>query len=52
MLRYLTEQQIGIGDQVRLLSRQPFDGPCEVSIGDRHHSLGMALARAIHVERV
>lgn len=52
MLRYLTEQQIGIGDRVRLLSRQPFDGPCDVGIGDRHHSLGMTLARAIHVEHV
>lgn len=52
MLRYLTEQQIGIGDRLRLLGRQPFEGPCEISISDRHHSLGVALARAIHVERV
>jgi DtxR family transcriptional regulator, Mn-dependent transcriptional regulator len=51
MLRYLTEQQIGIGDHVRLLSRQPFDGPCEVTISERHHNLGETLARAIHVER-
>jgi DtxR family transcriptional regulator, Mn-dependent transcriptional regulator len=52
MLRYLTEQQIGIGDRVQLLCRQPFDGPCEISIGDRHHNLGVMLARAIHVDRV
>lgn len=51
MLRYLTEQQIGIGDPVRLLERQPFDGPCEVLIGKREHSLGLRLAQAIQVER-
>lgn len=52
MLRYLTEQEIGIGDRVHLLSRQPFDGPCEVNIGDRRHNLGVTLARAIHVEHI
>jgi DtxR family Mn-dependent transcriptional regulator len=52
MLRYLTEQEIGIGDRVHVLSRQPFDGPCEVSIGERHHNLGVTLARAIHVEDI
>ena len=52
MLRYLTEQGIGIGDRVHLLSRQPFDGPCEVNIGDRRHNLGVTLARAIHVEHI
>lgn len=50
MLRYLTEQQIGIGDRVRLLSRQPFDGPCEVMIGEREHTLGLKLADAIRVQ--
>jgi Fe2+ transport system protein FeoA len=48
----LTEQEIGIGDRVHLLSRQPFDGPCEVNIGDRRHNLGVTLARAIHVEHI
>jgi DtxR family transcriptional regulator, Mn-dependent transcriptional regulator len=51
MLRYLTEQQIGIGDSIQLVSRQPFDGPCEVVIDSRRHSLGVNLAKAIHVER-
>lgn len=50
MLRYLTEQQIGIGDRVRVLQRQPFDGPCQVLIGKREHSLGLRLAQAIQVE--
>jgi DtxR family transcriptional regulator, Mn-dependent transcriptional regulator len=52
MLRYLTEQQIGIGDRVRLLSRQPFDGPCQVLIGGREHTLGLKLADAIRVQRL
>jgi DtxR family transcriptional regulator, Mn-dependent transcriptional regulator len=52
MLRYLTEQEIGIGDRVRLLARQPFGGPCEIVIGERRHSLGVILAQAIHVEPV
>ncbi|MGH2843977.1 MAG: metal-dependent transcriptional regulator [Solirubrobacteraceae bacterium] len=52
MLRYLTEQRIGIGDRVRLIERQPFDGPCEVLVGERAHNLGLRLAQAIQVERV
>ena len=52
MLRYLTEQQIAIGDRVELIGRQPFDGPCEVVIGEHRRNLGIKLAQAIHVERV
>jgi DtxR family transcriptional regulator, Mn-dependent transcriptional regulator len=52
MLRYLTEHQIGIGDILELVDRQPFDGPCEVLIGQQRQSLGLKLAQAIHVERV
>jgi DtxR family Mn-dependent transcriptional regulator len=52
MLRYLTEHQIAIGDRLELIGRQPFDGPCEVMIGDQRQSLGTKLAQAIHVERV
>jgi DtxR family Mn-dependent transcriptional regulator len=52
MLRYLTEHQIGIGDPVELVARQPFDGPCEVIIGATRQNLGMKLAQAIHVQRV
>ncbi len=51
MLRYLTEHGIGIGDRVALVERQPFDGPCEVLVGERRQSLGLTLARAIRVER-
>ncbi|HTW12796.1 MAG TPA: metal-dependent transcriptional regulator, partial [Solirubrobacteraceae bacterium] len=40
MLRYLTEQRIGIGDRVEVVARQPFDGPTEVRVGGQAHSLG------------
>jgi DtxR family Mn-dependent transcriptional regulator len=52
MLRYLTKHQIGIGDRVTLVERQPFEGPCEIVIDGRRQSLGIKLARAIRVEQV
>jgi DtxR family Mn-dependent transcriptional regulator len=52
MLKYLTARGIGIGDQLELVERQPFDGPCAIRIDKREHSLGVKLAQAIHVERV
>lgn len=51
MLRYLTERGIGIGDELEMIGRQPFDGPCEIRIGRRKHALGLALADAIRVRR-
>ena len=51
MLRYLTEIQLGIGDQLELIDRHPFDGPTEIRVGDQTLSLGQRLAQAIHVER-
>ena len=52
MLRYLTEQGIGIGAEFELIERQPFDGPCLVRLRDAEHNLGLRLAQAIHVERL
>jgi DtxR family Mn-dependent transcriptional regulator len=53
MLRYLTEQGIGIGAELELVERQPFDGPCLVRLPDmQDRSLGLRLAQAIHVERL
>ena len=49
MLRYLTQQGITIGDEIQMIARHPFDGPCEVRIGDRTHTLGLTLAHAIRV---
>src|ERR1700722_13132578 len=51
MLKYLTSRGIGIGDQLELIDRQPFDGPCDVRIAEQTHSLGLKLAQAIRVER-
>lgn len=53
MLRYLTQQGIGIGAELELTDRQPFDGPCRVRLPDgSERSLGLRLAQAIHVERL
>jgi len=53
MLRYLTEQGIGIGAELQMIERQPFDGPCLVRLPDNQdRSLGIRLAQAIHVERL
>jgi DtxR family transcriptional regulator, Mn-dependent transcriptional regulator len=49
MLRHLAEHEIAIGDDFEMLGRQPFDGPCEIRVADRTHTLGLALARAIRV---
>jgi DtxR family transcriptional regulator, Mn-dependent transcriptional regulator len=51
MLRYLTEQGIGIGAELELIERQPFDGPCLVRLPNKlERNLGIRLAQAIHVE--
>jgi DtxR family Mn-dependent transcriptional regulator len=50
MLHYLTAQQISIGDELQIISHQPFDGPTEIQIDTRTHSLGSNLARAIRVQ--
>jgi DtxR family transcriptional regulator, Mn-dependent transcriptional regulator len=52
MLRYLSEQSIGIGDELELVMRQPFDGPCDIRLGEDIRSLGLRLAQAIHVQRI
>ncbi len=50
MLRYLAQRGISPGDPLRVLERQPFGGPLLVSFGERRHSLGGQLARAMRVE--
>jgi DtxR family Mn-dependent transcriptional regulator len=50
MLRYLEERGIGIGADLEVLERQPFDGPLTVRIGRQTHVLGGALARAMRVD--
>jgi DtxR family Mn-dependent transcriptional regulator len=52
MLRYLSERSVGIGDDLEMVGRQPFDGPCDVRVNGRDLALGVPLARAISVEPV
>jgi len=49
MLRYLHDRGIGIGDELEVLDRQPFEGPLTVRFGDDLHTLGGGLARAMRV---
>ncbi|MCW3038765.1 MAG: iron (metal) dependent repressor, DtxR family [Solirubrobacterales bacterium] len=50
MLRYLDAQGIRLGDEVRVMARQPFGGPATVTIGDAVHTIGGGLADAMRVE--
>jgi DtxR family transcriptional regulator, Mn-dependent transcriptional regulator len=49
MLRYLAERGISPGDRFEVLDRQPFGGPLFVSFGEREHTIGGRLARAMRV---
>jgi DtxR family Mn-dependent transcriptional regulator len=50
MLRYLDDRGVRLGDQLEVVDRQPFGGPLTVRVGDRLHTLGGGLARAMRVE--
>lgn len=50
MLAYLSECGIGVGDQLEMIDRQPFDGPITVKIGKDSHVLGLTLAMAMRVD--
>jgi DtxR family Mn-dependent transcriptional regulator len=51
MLRWLSEQGIAVGDDLELIDRQPFEGPCKVRIGDREHVLGLRVAESMRIDR-
>lgn len=51
MLRYLADREIGIGEEIEMLGRQPFEGPCEIRIAERTHQLPLVLANALSVRR-
>lgn len=51
MLRYLSDQQIALGDRVEIVDRAPFDGPLTVRVGPRELAVGDALAAAVRVRR-
>jgi DtxR family transcriptional regulator, Mn-dependent transcriptional regulator len=50
MLRYLSDRGISPGDRFQVRDRQPFGGPLFVSFGEREHTIGGQLARAMRVE--
>ena len=50
MLRFLGERGIVPGARLKLVERQPFDGPLFVRVGRKVHPLGAVLARAMRVE--
>ena len=51
MLRFLGERGIVPAARLKLVERQPFDGPLFVRVGRNVHVLGATLARAMHVQR-
>jgi DtxR family Mn-dependent transcriptional regulator len=51
MLRYLSGLGISVGDELEMLDRQPFEGPCTVRFATRTHVLGRPLCRAMRVSR-
>lgn len=51
ILRFLGEREIGLGDELEMVGRDPFEGPFRVRVDGREHSLGPGLARAIRVRR-
>jgi DtxR family Mn-dependent transcriptional regulator len=50
MLRYLSDRGILPGDHFQVRDRQPFGGPLFVGFGEREHTIGGRLARAMRVE--
>jgi DtxR family Mn-dependent transcriptional regulator len=50
MLRYLDELGIRLGQRVRVIERQPFEGPVTVRFGQREQVLGGGLAGAMRIE--
>jgi DtxR family Mn-dependent transcriptional regulator len=52
MLRYLSDLGIAVGDELEVLDRQPFEGPCTVQFAQGKHVLGLPLCRAMRVSRI
>lgn len=51
MLRYLSQRGIAPGDSLRVLERQPFDGPLLVRFSSGDHALGGELVQRMRVEQ-
>jgi DtxR family transcriptional regulator, Mn-dependent transcriptional regulator len=51
MLRYLSDRGIAPGDELELVSHEPFGGPVTVNANGREHALGDQLASAMRIEQ-
>lgn len=49
LLRYLADRQIGLGERIEVVERQPFGGPLVVKVGADTHALGKEIAQALSV---
>ncbi|WP_034268935.1 metal-dependent transcriptional regulator [Haloechinothrix halophila] len=49
LLRYLADRQIGLGERIEVVERQPFGGPLVVKVGTDTHALGKEIAQALSV---
>jgi DtxR family Mn-dependent transcriptional regulator len=49
MLRYLEARGIGLGAEIELVDRQPFDGPLTLRLAGGDEVIGATLARAMRV---
>lgn len=53
LLRFLADREIGIGERIEVVERQPFGGPLVVKVGsppaDATHALGKEVAQALSV---
>jgi DtxR family Mn-dependent transcriptional regulator len=52
MLRYLADRGIVPGVSLKVISRQPFDGPLLVAVGEGEHALGGELVRRMRVTSI
>lgn len=52
MLSYLSSLGIALGDELQLVAREPFEGPCRVRAAGETLTLGVPLASAMQVQPI
>jgi len=50
MLSYLSSLGIALGDEIQLIAREPFEGPCRIRAGGETLTIGIPLASAMQVQ--
>jgi Fe2+ transport system protein FeoA len=51
LLRYLKKRGIVPGATVRMIAREPFDGPISLTVGRAKQSIGATAAAGVYVEK-